>query len=98
MIEISFLGWISYEFKNQLGNLFFKDVKMEFFPICTALTLSDLSLLKSQTPKEITSNVVYKFTCFSDTSLAYTGKTKRHLVARSDDHLYLLRYVLDQQP
>ena len=42
---------------------------------------------------EITSNVVYKFTCLCDASLSYIGKTKRHLVVRSDEHL---RYEKEQ--
>ena len=36
---------------------------------------------------------LYKFTCVCDASLAYIGKTKRHLGVRSDEHL---RYEKEQ--
>ena len=87
MIKIPFVGSISYEFKNKLSNLFFKDLNIEIFPIFTTTKLSNSFSLKSRTPKEITTNVVYKFTCVCDASLAYIGKTKRHLGVRSDEHL-----------
>ena len=93
MIKIPFVGSISYEFKSRLSNLFFKDLNIEIFPIFTTTKLSNSFSLKSRTPKEITTNVVYKFTCVCDASLAYIGKTKRHLGVRSDEHL---RYEKEQ--
>ena len=89
MIKIPFIGSISHEFKNKLTNLFFKDLNIEIFPIFTTTKLSSFFSLQSRTPKEITSNVVYKFTCMCDASLVYIGKTKRHLGVRSKKHLDL---------
>ena len=42
---------------------------------------------KSQTPKELNANAVYKYTCLCDASLTYIGKTKRHWAVRSEEHL-----------
>ena len=93
MIKIPFVGSISYDFKNNLSNLFFKDLNIEILPIITTSKLFNSFSLKSRTPKEITSNVIYKFTCLCDASLSYIDKTKRHLVVRSDEHL---RYEKEQ--
>ena len=75
--------------KNKWTNLFFKDPNIEIFPILTTTKLSRFFSLKSRTPKEITSNVVYKFTRMCDANLVYFGKTKRHLGVRSKEHLDL---------
>ena len=89
MIKIPFVGSISYEFKNKLNNLFFKDLNIEIFPIFTTTKLSNSFSLKSRTHEEITPNVVYEFTLLHicDTIHAYIDKTKRHLVVKSDEHL-----------
>ena len=89
MIKITFIGSISHEFKNKLPNLFFKDLNIEIFPIFTTTKLPSFIPLKSRTPKDITSNFVYKFTCLCEASLVYIGKTKRHLGVNSQEHLYL---------
>ena len=49
--------------------------------------ISNYFSLKSQTPKILKLDVVYKFTCLCDTNITYIGKTKRHLVVRSLEHL-----------
>ena len=60
---------------------------MYFFPIFKSCKLSGFLSLKSQTPKELIANAVYKYTCLCDTSLTYIGKTKRQLAVRSEEHL-----------
>ena len=42
--------------------------------------------LKSNVPHALRSGVVYKYTCLVDPSIAYIGKTRRHLVARVKEH------------
>ena len=56
-------------------------------PLFSSFKVSNYFSLKSQTPRILTSNVVYKFTCLCDTNLTYIGKTKRHLVVRKSEHL-----------
>ena len=38
---------------------------------------------------ELSSNVVYKFSCPCDTAISYIGYTTRHLITRSYEHLNL---------
>ena len=38
------------------------------------------------TPFELSANVVYKFTCYYDTTLFNVGYTARHLVTRVREH------------
>ena len=68
-------------------DLIFGHLNIGIFPIFTTTKLSNSFSLKSRTPKEITTNVVYKFTCVCDASLAYIGKTKRHLCVRCLEHV-----------
>ena len=87
MFKIPFVGLVSHEFKKKVINLFFHDLGVEIFPIFKSCKLSGFFSLKSQTPKELIANAVYKYTCLCDTSLTYIGKTKRHLAVRSEEHL-----------
>ena len=41
------------------------------------------------TPKQLVSNVVYKFTCRHDAETFYIGKTKRHFITRVEEHTSL---------
>ena len=87
LLRIPYVGTLSHEFKSKITNLFHKELNIEIFPIFKTTKLSEFFSLKSQTPKALTSNVVYKFTCLCDTSLTYVGKTKRHLVVRAEEHV-----------
>ena len=74
-------------FKNKVTKLFYNDLRINITPVFNTFKVSRYFSIKSQTPKLITSNVVYKFTCLCDTNLTYIGKTKRHLVVRHLEHL-----------
>ena len=87
IIKIPYVGNVSYVFKSKLIDLFFKDLGLTISPIFMTTKVSDFFSLKSRTPKELNSRVAYKFTCVCNTSLTYIGKTKRHLVVRSKEHL-----------
>ena len=67
--------------------LFLSELRIEISPVFSTVKVSNFFSLKSRTPRQITSNVVYKFTCLCDTSLTYIGKTKRHFGVRSLEHL-----------
>ena len=60
--------------------------------------MSGFFSLKSQAPKELIANAVYKYTCLCDTSLTYIGKTKQHLAVRSEDHFFTILSYSDQKP
>ena len=87
IVKIPYVGNVSYVFKSKLIDLFFKDLGLTISPIFMTTKVSDFFSLKSRTPKELNSRVAYKFTCVCNTSLTYIGKTKRHLVVRSKEHL-----------
>ena len=44
---------------------------------------------KCSTPTELSSNVVYKFSCPCDTAIFYIGYTTSHLITRAHEHLNL---------
>ena len=43
--------------------------------------------LKSKTPVALCSNVLYKFSCSSDTNMTYIGMSFRHLIIKVREHL-----------
>ena len=45
--------------------------------------------LKCSTSTELSSNVVYNFSCPCDTAIFYIGYTTRHLITRAHEHLNL---------
>ena len=87
IVKIPYIGSLSHEFKNKITKLFYNDLRVNITPVFNTFKVSRYFSLKSQTPKILTSNVVYKFTCLCDTNLTYIGKTKRHLKVRSLEHL-----------
>ena len=84
LLRIPYVGTLSHEFESKITNLFYKELNNEIFPIFKTVRVFSL---KSQTPKALTFNVVYKFTYLCDTSLTDIGKTKRHLMVRVEEHL-----------
>ena len=86
-VKIPYIGPSSHDFKNQIIKMFSSYLLTNVTPVFSTFKVSNYFSLKSQTPKLLTSNVVYKFSCLCDTNLTYIGKTKRHLVVRSLEHL-----------
>ena len=91
MLKIPFVGQVSHGFKSKIMKLFLNELRIEICPIFSTVKVSNFFSLKSKTPKQITSNVVYKFTCLCDASLTYIGKTKRHFGVRSLEHLDFMK-------
>ena len=87
IVRIPFIGSLSHDFKNKISKLFFNDLRINITPVFNTFKISSYFSLKSQMPKILKSDVVYKFTCLCDTNISYIGKTKRHLVVRSLEHL-----------
>ena len=91
MFKVLYVGLVSHEFKTKVINWFFHDLGVEIFPIFKSCKLSGLFFLKSQTPKKLIANAVYKYTCFCDTSLAILKK-------QSDSWLWDRRKISDAPP
>ena len=89
IVKIPYVGSISYNFKNKLKQLFWEELRVDILPVFNSFKVSNYFSLKSQTPKILLSNVVYKFTGLCDTNVTYIGKTKRHLIIRCLEHLEL---------
>ena len=86
-VKIPYIGPSSHDFKNQITKIFSNYLLTNVTPVFSTFKVSNYFSLKSQTPKLLASNVVYKFSGLCDTNLTYIGKTKRHLVVRSLEHL-----------
>ena len=86
-VKIPYFGPSSHIFKSKIISLFNTYLFTSITPVFSSFKVSNYFSLKSQTPRILTSNVVYKFTCLCDTNLTYIGKTKRHLVVRKSEHL-----------
>ena len=89
IVKIPYVGTISHEFKNKIVKLFYNEFKVSITPVFNTFKVSNYFSLKSQTPKQLLANVVYKYTCLCDTNITYIGKTKRHLAVRCSEHLVL---------
>ena len=87
IIKIPYVGTLSHEFKNKLIAFFNYELKVTVSPVFNTFKVSNYFSLKSQTPKQLMANVVYKYTCLCDTNLTYIGETKRHFAVRSSEHL-----------
>ena len=60
---------------------------VDMFSYYSSCKISKYFSLKSKTPFALKANVVYKFTCLSDSDTYYIGKTKRHMVTRAKEHV-----------
>ena len=87
IIKIPYVGTLSHEFKNKIITFFNYELKVTVSPVFNTFKVSNYFSLKSQTPKQLMANVVYKYTCLCDTNITYIGETKRHLAVRSSEHL-----------
>ena len=81
------MGTLSHEFKNKAVSLFQNELRVTICPVFNTFNVSNYFSLKCQTPKQLLSNVVYKYTCLCDTNITYIGKTKRHMAVRILEHL-----------
>ena len=82
-ISLPYLGKISQRFVNQ----FSKSSISNYIKILKLI--NSYFQMKPCTPLALCSNVVYKFTCWCDTNLTYTGMSSRHLSTRVREHLNL---------
>ena len=89
IFRIPYIGTASHDFRNKLKSLFYNELRIDISPVFNSFKISNYFSLKSQTPRLLTSNVVYKFTSLCDTNLTYIGKTKRHLMTRCLEHLVI---------
>ena len=90
LIVLPFLSQFSLNLRSRLNNCFNKTL-----PQCNIKVifqsknrLSNIFRFKDSIPKELRSNIVYKFLC-SNCNITYYDETERHLNVRSVEHLSL---------
>ena len=66
IVKIPYIGSLSHEFKSKIIKLFYNDLRINITPVFSTFKVSKYFSLKSQTPKILTNNVVYKFTCLRE--------------------------------
>ena len=84
--SLPYIGHFTHITKKKLKHIcenFCKDIDIN---ICIAFLPLKLFSYKDTLPKSLQSYVVYQFTC-AGCKACYTGKTKRHLNARIEEHL-----------
>ena len=81
-LKIPFIGQSSVNFGRKISALIKDKFSLDVNIIYDSCKVGSLFSLKSQTPKALLSNVVYKFTCKHDANISYLGKTKRHMITR----------------
>jgi len=86
LLKVPFVGNSSVNFGKKISALIKDKFKLDVTVIYETCKVGDFFSLKSQTPKALMSNVVYKYTCKLDANISYLGKTKRHLITRVMDH------------
>ena len=86
ILKVPFVGNSSVNFGKKISALIKDKFKLDVTILYETSKVVDFFSLKSQTPKALLSNVVYKYTCKLDANISYLGKTKRHLITRVAEH------------
>ena len=62
---------------------------IEITPIFKTTKISNYFNIKSWTPSNLQSNVMYKYTCSRDVNIpvTYVGYSARHLITRAKEHI-----------
>ena len=87
--KVPFIGEASFKFSKQVVNLIETKYNIGVLPVYATSKVGDYFSLKSATPRFLTSNVVYKFSCLRDANMTYIGQSKRHLITRVGEHTSL---------
>ena len=66
ILKIPYVGGLSHDFKSKIVKLFYDELRIDLVPVFNTFKASNYFTLKSQTPKCLMANVVYKFTCLCD--------------------------------
>ena len=85
---IPYIGKPSHTFSKKLRALIKNKFNVNMNIYFKSFKVGNHLQLKCSTPTELSSNVVYKFSCPCDT-ISYIGYTTHHLTARAHKHLNL---------
>ena len=85
LLVLPYFGVVSDHFVRQFKQLC-KRFNLRGRLVFKPFKVSRYFRLKSRAPLSLQSRVIYKYQCLVDPSIAYIGKTKRHLIARVKEH------------
>ncbi len=86
-LTLPYIGSDSVKLARRLKSIFSETFGVVVKISYRNCTVGDYFGLKDKTPKLFSSNVVYKFQCFEDETVAYIGTTSRQLWVRIKEHL-----------
>ena len=87
ILKIPYIGSNSVAFSNRIKKLVKSEMNLEVQTVYETARIKDQFRLKDAVEKEILSNVVYRFSCSSDSRIQYIGYTNRTLRERVKEHL-----------
>ena len=87
LLRVPYVGKPSILFSRRLRKLVKRRYDRDVRVVYNTTKVQDSFILKDDTPKEIQSKVVYRFTCPSDSDTQYIGYTNRPLRTRVTEHL-----------
>ena len=86
-LKVPYIGRPSILFSKRVRKVF-KTITDEKLRITYSTSkVHDFFRVKDQDPKELLTNVVYRFTCLSDSNIKYIGYSNRSLRERVKEHL-----------
>ena len=89
VLKVPYIGKASYSFKRKITELVQKEFEVKLSCVFSSCKIKDYFSLKCKSHPFLVSNVVYKFTCQSDSDQFYIGETARHIGTRAGEHLDL---------
>ncbi len=96
VICLPYIGQPSLVFKRKIVKIYKQYFNVDISVVFKTCKVKQYFSLKSKTPLDLKTNVVYKFSCLRDANVSYVGKTKRHLVTRVKEHLKLKNSAIKQ--
>ena len=87
IVKLPYFGKCSILFARNFCSLMEGTFDLKMRACYTSVKLQRFFPLKSPTPFQFQSNVVYRFDCVSNPRLFYIGQTARHLIERANEHL-----------
>ena len=91
ILKVPYIGKASIHFKRKITELVQRQFDVKLSCVYSSCKIRDYFSLKCKSHPFLVSNVVYKFTCQSDSDQFYIGETARHIGTRAGEHLDLSR-------
>jgi hypothetical protein len=86
LLNVPYFGKCSEKFGKKLSAIFENKFGLNVVIVYSTFKIGSYFKLKSCTPLELVSNVVYLFTCVRDARTSYIGMTSQHLITRVNEH------------